>query len=194
MSELPPRGLKLSAGAGIMVPAVTTNPSLNLVRPKSLAPASVANVLVGADVAFLTACHLSALQNPRVVHAAMPPPGVGRLLRTGTIKSLRPETVTIVLARDPQYAVCSEAPLASLKMENTIPAINSALAFVATHRFKDGKLSTLLRQMPCSITRLRRGIARVSSATIQPSKSSRSHICGQLGAFDGRWFLPRTHH
>ena len=39
------------------------------------------------------------------------------------------------------------------------------------------------------------GPTQVESATkINTSKSSRSRICGQPGAFDGRWFLQRTLH
>ena len=38
------------------------------------------------------------------------------------------------------------------------------------------------------------GAVRVSSTTIQPSKSFLSRICERRGGSGGRWFLPRTHH
>jgi hypothetical protein len=52
-------GIALLGRWGMMVPAVTINPPVNLLRAKSLASASVANVLV---IVVLTTCHLAALQ------------------------------------------------------------------------------------------------------------------------------------
>jgi hypothetical protein len=60
--EFPLTGLLLSAGGGMMVPALTISPSLNLARAKSLAAASVQTSWLSADVAALAACHLAALQ------------------------------------------------------------------------------------------------------------------------------------
>ena len=57
--ELPP--IDPLGRCGLMVPTVTINPSLNLVRAKSLG-GCFQNFLLSADVAVLTRCHLSALQ------------------------------------------------------------------------------------------------------------------------------------
>ena len=79
------------------------------------------------------------------------------------------------------------------QMENTIPAISSVLAMIVA-------MPAVSRMESCQscfgsnamLHHPTEGAGFV--ATIQPSKSSRSRICGQLGAFDGQWFLPRTHH
>ena len=97
---------------------------------------------------------------------------------------------------DCRCTVCAKAPLASLP-DGIYDAGDQQRARSDrgnARRFEDGKLPKLLRIECYGPLPDWRQVPRVSSATIQPSKSFRSRICARPGGSGGRWFLPRRHH